>query len=104
MDYQGKLYLCDECSQMIRIHIECETSTLPMVHCPVCGTPTLRHVRSTLSDVLTGTHLNEYGMPLRTLMYQMWKRHLQDETRVLPKYSRFVDYAAALVASKGDDV
>jgi DNA-directed RNA polymerase subunit RPC12/RpoP len=104
MDYTGTVYVCDECSQMYRIHIECETTTLPIAHCPVCGTPTLRHVRSVLDSSLTGTHLSTYALPLRTLMYQMWKAHLLDTTRTLPIYTRYVDYVAALVASGGDAI
>lgn len=104
MDYTGTLYLCDECSQLYRIHIECETSTLPLVHCPVCGTSTLRVIPSVLASTLTGTHLDAYALPLRTLMYQMWKAHLADTTRTKPKYSRFVDYATALAQAKGEDI
>lgn len=104
MDTQGTLFICDDCSQMLRIHVEIETTTEPMRHCPVCGTPTLRVVRSVIGDTLTGTSISEYGMPLRTLMYQMWKAHLRDTQRTKPTYSRYVDYVVALVASKGEDV
>ena len=104
MDYVGTHYICDECSQMYRIHIEVDTTTEPVAYCPTCGTRTLRHVRSVVADSLTGTHVSQYAMPLRTLMYQMWKAHLADTTRVKPVYARYVDYCAALVASKGDDV
>jgi DNA-directed RNA polymerase subunit RPC12/RpoP len=104
MDYQGTLYICDECSLLVRIHVECETTTEPMAYCPVCGTRTLRHTGSVLASSLTGTHLDVYAMPLRTLMFQMWKAHLADTTRTKPTYSRFVDYAAAVVLSKGEDV
>lgn len=104
MDYIGTLHVCDACTGMFRIHIECQTTTLPLLHCPVCGTPTLRHVHSVIADALSGTQVRQYAMPLRTLMYSMWKAHLADTKRTKPKYSRYVDYAAALVASGGDDV
>jgi hypothetical protein len=104
MDTTGTLYICDECSQMYRIHIECETTTELVRHCPVCGTTTLRVVRSVIDSTLTGTTVSQYGMPLRTLMYQMWKAHLSDTTRTKPTYPRYVDYVVALVAAHGDDV
>lgn len=104
MDYVGTLFICDDCSLLLRIHIEVDTNTNPMVHCPVCGTPTLRHVRTVIEDSLTGNAVVTYAMPLRTLMYQMWKAHLKDTTRTKPIYPRYVDYCAALVASGGDDV
>jgi DNA-directed RNA polymerase subunit RPC12/RpoP len=104
VDTQGTLYICDDCSQMLRIHIEIETTTELLRYCPVCGTATLRVVRSVINDTLTGTSVSEYGMPLRTLMYQMWKAHLRDTTRTKPIYPRYVDYVVALRAARGDDV
>lgn len=104
MDSIGTLYICDTCSQLIRVQVECMTTVLPLTYCPVCGTPTLRVVKSVMDSSLTGVPLSTYATPLKALMYQMWKAHLADTARTLPLYHRFVDYAAALVLSKGEDI
>lgn len=103
-EYIGTLYVCDTCSVLMRLHVECMTTTLPSTYCPTCGTPTLRVVKNVVDSSLTGTSITHYAPLLRTLLYSMWKAHLTDEARTLPRYARFVDYAAAVVLAKGEPI
>lgn len=100
----GTLYLCDACSQLHRIHIEVLTDCAPLKYCPACGAEALRPVKGVIDASLAGRTISPIPFRLRQLMYSTWREQFTPGVNAHPRFSTFVLFVKAMIASKGEPV
>jgi hypothetical protein len=90
------LWLCDACSQMITIRVECVAQLLRPTFCPWCGSEKLRSVKSTVDEQLKGACFAGIDPQLVGLLYSVWRTEHDG-------HMSFLSYVDAQIAGAGDE-